>query len=180
MKNSKGYEENLYTPRCIRTFTGIYVDIENPTPGMFCIEDIAHALSQIPRFGGHLPVFYSVAEHSISCALMARNEGETKQNIFNALMHDCSEAYLGDIVSPIKAICKDYKKLEIKIMTILAKKFNFDYGMFGLTTYTQFLDRAMLEHEWNAFFLNKLNNQRNMNDIEIEFLTLFAIYNPLR
>ena len=51
-------EENLYTPNCIRTFTGIYVNVFEPTPEMICIEDIAHALSNQCRFSGHLPTFY--------------------------------------------------------------------------------------------------------------------------
>ena len=55
-------KENLYTPNCIRTFTGLYMNVFNPKPDMICIEDIAHALSQQPRFGGHLPRMYSVAQ----------------------------------------------------------------------------------------------------------------------
>lgn len=59
--------ESLYTPNCIRTFTGIYMNVFDPTDEMICIEDIANALSHQCRFAGHLPNFYSVAQHSVQC-----------------------------------------------------------------------------------------------------------------
>lgn len=61
--------ENLYTADCVRTFSGIYVNVINPTVDMFTIDDIAHALSNQCRFNGHLPKFYSVAQHSVMAAL---------------------------------------------------------------------------------------------------------------
>ena len=42
----------------LQTFTGKLVDIENPTPEMVDIQDIAHALSMTCRFGGHCRDFY--------------------------------------------------------------------------------------------------------------------------
>lgn len=58
--------ENLYTKDCIRTVSGIYVNVFEPKPEMFVIEDIAHALSFMPRFAGHLRWPYSVAQHSLA------------------------------------------------------------------------------------------------------------------
>ena len=57
--------ENLYTPDCIRTYTGIYMNVFEPTLEMIHIEDIAHALSMQCRFGGHLYDFYSVVQKQI-------------------------------------------------------------------------------------------------------------------
>lgn len=37
--------ENLFTPDCIRTFSGHYLDVFNPDPAKIVIEDIAHALA---------------------------------------------------------------------------------------------------------------------------------------
>jgi len=90
--------ENLFTPNCIRTFTGKYVNVFEPTLEMICIEDIAHALSMQCRFGGHLPYFYSVAQHSINCSFLV----DTPCLKLEVLMHDASEAYLLGIPSPIK------------------------------------------------------------------------------
>lgn len=179
MINSRGFEENLYTKGCIRTFTGIYVDVLNPKLEQFCIEDIAHSLSQYPRFGGHLPRFYSVAEHSINCCYAVRNEGETRENIFSALMHDCSEAYLGDITNPVKSELKEYKDLEEKYMRLLSEKFGFYYSeLTGLSNYIKQIDKQFLEFEFENFFLKELNSKRDMEEVESEFLSLYNIYKP--
>ncbi len=74
--------ENLYTPDCIRTFSGQYVNVFAPDPDTILIEDIAHALSQQCRFGGHLPEFYSVAQHCVICALAVPPE-----HALSALLH---------------------------------------------------------------------------------------------
>ena len=51
----------------IQTFTGKRMYPLDPKPEDICIEDIAHALSNICRFTGHTKKFYSVGEHSINC-----------------------------------------------------------------------------------------------------------------
>ncbi len=181
MKNSKGYEEDLYTKGCIRTFTGIYVDILNPTPEMFCIEDIAHALSQIPRFGGHLPIWYSVACHSISCARMSVKDNNPDSITYDCLMHDCSEAYLGDVMSPLKKLIPQYSEIEERFMNILSKKFNFEYP---LNKEVKRIDNLILEREWSHLFLNG-NQQRGITPKKNElvyndFLNIFKELQPLQ
>jgi hypothetical protein len=116
--------ENLYTPHCIRTFTGIYINVFEPTPDMIDINDIAHALARISRFGGHLPIdeLYSVAQHSVYCSHLV-----SKERKLEALLHDGAEAYIGDLGSPIKKRLPDYKMLEDGLMKVIAKKFGFQY-----------------------------------------------------
>ena len=108
---------------------------------MLRIEDIAHALSCQPRFGGHLLKPYSVAQHSVMCA-----KHVIKSEKFAALMHDASEAYLLDMPSPIKTNLKDYKKFEKRLMVVIAKTFDFQ---FPLSEAVHIADRQMLEFEWN-------------------------------
>lgn len=137
--------ENLYTPNCIRTFSGIYVNVFEPKPEMFVIEDIAHALSHQPRFSGHLRDFYTVGQHSIECS--KRVPPPIK---FDALMHDASEAYLLDMPSPIKARMPEYKAVEENLMKILAEVFHFKYP---LPAEVKAVDKQMLELEWHQFML---------------------------
>lgn len=166
MTNSKGYKENLYEKGCIRTFSGIYVDILNPKPEMFVIEDIAHALSQLPRFGGHLPVFYSVAEHS----LCASNVGEKER--FELLMHDASEAYILDIPSPLKKILKEYKEIEHNLNIVLSEVFRFQYPF---SSYVHSLDKKMLEHEWEERMIKGLGKEKTFLSVEYAFLERYKL-----
>lgn len=84
---------------CILTYTGKYVNLIRPDPATLDIVDIAHALSQINRFGGHTRRFYSVAQHSV----LASHLVPLKYRL-HALLHDAAEAYFGDMVQPLKCM----------------------------------------------------------------------------
>jgi len=66
------------------------------------LQDIAHALAQINRYTGHTSRPYSVAEHSLLVADIAREAGATPMLELAALLHDAHEAYTGDVSSPVK------------------------------------------------------------------------------
>lgn len=140
-------EANVLHPRCIRTHTGKFMNVFQPTPDMIDIEDIAHALAHIPRFGGHLHRFYSVAQHSLHCA-----EGADKGHELAALLHDASEAYLGDIPTPIKNHLYDYKRIEDGLMKVIAEKFGFEYP---LSSEVKRVDKAMLNEEWDGIMIHR-------------------------
>lgn len=88
----------------IRTWSGKYVDPLNMTADDIDINDIAHALSHICRYGGHVRRFYSVAEHSVMVASQARRTYGSSPLTLSALLHDSAEAYLGDIPRPLKRL----------------------------------------------------------------------------
>ena len=81
----------------IQTFTGKKFYPFNPKPEDIDIRDIAHALSNICRFTGHVKQFYSVADHCRAVAKLVPPEMRLQ-----ALLHDASEAYLNDLARPIK------------------------------------------------------------------------------
>lgn len=89
--------------RQVETYTGRMVDPLDLKPEDVCIEDIAHALSMQCRYNGHCRIFYSVAEHSWEVRFFVeRRLNGTRDEQFAALMHDAAEAYLHDMVAPIK------------------------------------------------------------------------------
>lgn len=131
----------------IRTCSGIFFNAFAPTEEMVCIEDIAHALSHQCRFGGHLPEFYSVAQHCCLAAMLVSDEHKLA-----ALMHDASEAYLLDVPRPIKNKLANYKEIENDIMNVIAKKYGFEWPVHYEVKKA---DELMLQKEWDEIMISE-------------------------
>jgi len=85
------------------TFTGRTIDMLDPKPSDIVLEDIAHCLAVQARFNGHFAGWhYSVAEHSVHVADLLRGWGEPTDVQRAGLMHDAAEAYVGDLIGPMK------------------------------------------------------------------------------
>lgn len=94
----------------IQTYTGRAFDLVDPQPDMVHPEDLAHALSRLCRFTGHVKRFYSVAEHSIYVSELVPDE-----HSLWGLLHDGAEAYIGDVSAPLKALLPDYRAVEKRV-----------------------------------------------------------------
>lgn len=86
----------------IETFTGRAVDVVNFTPEQVDLEDIVQSLSLICRYNGHIPSFYSVAEHSVRVAWYLKKQAAPLEVQLGGLLHDAAEAYVGDMIRPLK------------------------------------------------------------------------------
>ena len=104
----------------ITTFSGIRFWPLLPNPADIRIEDIAHALSNQCRFGGHAREFYSVAEHSVRVSQHCPPE-----DALWGLLHDASEAYLCDVPAPLKALpaFEVYRAAERSLQGTIAVRF---------------------------------------------------------
>ncbi|WP_043309536.1 phosphohydrolase [Pseudomonas sp. ML96] len=87
----------------ILTRSGRKFDLAAPTPDMVDPADIAHSLSMQCRFNGHTNRFYSVAQH---CCLVSNLVPAEHQ--LAALLHDATEAYVGDLVRPLKQGMREF------------------------------------------------------------------------
>ncbi len=83
----------------ITTYTGLEFDYDDFKPDDIDIRDIAHSLSHLCRFCGHTNIFYSVAQH---CLLVSEKIPGGPEVKLAALLHDASEAYVGDLPGPLK------------------------------------------------------------------------------
>lgn len=92
----------------------------DPRPEDISIFDIAHALSNVCRFGGHCLWFYSVAQHSVHVSRLVPPE-----HALVALMHDATEAYVGDMVRPLKRGLPEYCVVEDGVWRAIASRFGF-------------------------------------------------------
>lgn len=107
------------------THSGRTIDIDCISAKDICIEDIAHHLTKICRYGGALDlgVHYSVAYHSLRLYHYLKTHEYSVALQRAALMHDASEAYLGDIVTGLKSHLPDYKNLEKKVQSLINEKY---------------------------------------------------------
>lgn len=94
----------------------------DPTPGDIDIVDIAHALGNLCRYNGHVNTFYSVAEHCVHVAAAQDNP----RDALWGLLHDATEAYVGDMIRPLKQHMPDYVEAEAWVMKAIVDKFNLD------------------------------------------------------
>lgn len=137
----------------IQTFKGLSFTPLEPKAADIVIEDVAHALSNLCRFNGHVRDFYSVAEHSVRVSLEVErlssqlNEKTKRQLALWGLLHDASEAYLTDLPTPLKThplIGVGYKSAEAQLMVTIC-------GRFGLSPYepsiVRVVDAALLATE---------------------------------
>lgn len=86
----------------MNVFSGHRIDPLHIKEDDIHLEDIAHALSLICRGNGHIKYFYSVAQHSLNCAKKAKSRGYSQHVVLSCLFHDASEAYMSDLITPIK------------------------------------------------------------------------------
>ena len=106
----------------ITTYQGIQMDPLNAGKEDIKMEDIAHALSLLCRANGHFPYFYSVAQHCLNCAEEARVRGYSPRVQLGCLLHDASEAYLSDVIRPIKPHLTGYYEIEERLQGVIFSK----------------------------------------------------------
>lgn len=102
----------------VATVSGRRIDLRDPQPEAFTLEDIAHGLGNVCRFSGQTRQFYSVAQHSIMVAELVPPEARLA-----ALLHDASEAYIQDVPAPLKALLPEYALIEHRIEAAIAVRF---------------------------------------------------------
>ncbi len=120
------------------THSGRRIDLELFSEDDICLDDIAQHLTKICRYGAALPfnTHYSVASHCMYLVKYAQREGFSKDLQRLLLMHDAAEAYLGDIVSGLKHLLPDYKKIESHVEGII-------YNKYGITCSEISISKAM-------------------------------------
>lgn len=124
----------------MQTFTGRAVVLLDPKPEDIDIMDIAHAISMQCRYNGHTSRFYSVAEH---CILVSQNVPE--EDALWALLHDATEAYVGDMVRPLKRSIPAFSAAEKLFMDAIVERF--DLGQYTMPDSVRDADMAILFDE---------------------------------
>jgi len=105
-------------PPITQTVGGRAFNFAHPEDFEYDVEEIAHALSNLCRFTGHTTKFYSVAQHSVLVSRMVK-----PGYALEGLMHDASEAFLGDVSTPLKQYLIEYAHIERRVDTAIRKYF---------------------------------------------------------
>lgn len=111
------------SPRALRMFSGLLVDVDELRAEDVRLVDVAHHLAVECRFGGSTP-FYSVAEHSVLVASVVWAQGAEPAEVVRALLHDAAEAYTGDVPKPRKTDADHVR--EAKVLEAIGEAIGLD------------------------------------------------------
>lgn len=100
----------------MQTRHGMAVDLADPQPESIRLDDLAWALSGICRYNGHTSGHYSVAEHSCYVSDYLASQPRTQHLALAGLMHDASEAYVGDLTYPMQLALGEQARAAVKAM----------------------------------------------------------------
>lgn len=129
----------------LQTYTGGVFPVWHAKPSDVRLEDIAHALSQMCRFGGHSIRTYSVAQHSVLVSQILEPFGTLAAKL--GLMHDATEAYLVDVPRPIKRSLPEYMEIERRLEAVIAERFCLSRAMPALEGLVKRADNVALVTE---------------------------------
>ena len=116
-------QHTAITTDYVSTFSGNRFYPLRPHIDQVAIEDIAHGLAYQCRFNGQTKTFYSIAQHSLIVASLVPAPLRLA-----ALLHDAAEAYLGDMVKPLKVLLPEFAALEDKVTAIIAATYGIDFS----------------------------------------------------
>lgn len=134
----------------LQTVSGRWVNPFDPDPEQLDAGDIARSLANQCRFGGHCRAFYSVAQHSVIVSELVESRGGDAEDAFAALMHDATEAYLGDMPHPLKhrsALGRAFREAEGHLEQAIRDRFRIRPDVLEIKR----VDRALLASERRAF-----------------------------
>lgn len=140
-----------------QTYSGKIVYPLNPTFEVVCLEDIAHHLASIPRFGGAAKFHYSVAQHCVLMCELSRLCGHSDPIQKQMLMHDAPEYIVGDMISPVIAAHRDligggkttHEYLHDRWWSVIAAKFSIEKELHSIV---KEFDRRILMNEKARLF----------------------------
>ncbi len=106
-----------------QTYSGetFYYAADKIAGNVYSLEDIAHQTSTITRYGGAAIYPYWVSQHEVALAHAVWRDTSDPVLTLDALFHDAEEGYTGDLRTPIKDQCPEFRRLAAPITTAIRK-----------------------------------------------------------
>ncbi len=130
----------------VNTVSGRKVSLVTPWEDQIEIGDIATGLSNIGRYNGQTGNFYSVAEHCYWVSMLVPQTGVLP---LYGLLHDAAEAYVGDMVTPLKAMLPEYRAIEDNLLDVIFSRYELDMP---IPEEVHEVDRRILANEAEVLF----------------------------
>lgn len=126
----------------MQTYTGRRFWPLDPRSREIEIADIAHGLAMTCRYGGHARRFYSVAEHAVLVSQFVPPEYAR-----HGLLHDSAEAYVGDMVRPLKhqPEMDPFRLAEARIEVEVSRRFGLRWTPEALEAVKRVDDRILVD-----------------------------------
>jgi uncharacterized protein len=143
--------EIMSVGKMMLTHSGMHINPLFIEPRDIDIEDIAHALALVNRFNGHTKFPISVAQHSTFVSYLC--EAHSPIIALQGLLHDASEAYIGDVITWIKrdATMAHYRLLEQEVQNRIYNLYGVPLQEFEQVTWN---DRIMCDYEGHVAVTN--------------------------
>jgi hypothetical protein len=126
------------------TFSGKHIVVAEPQPEQIDIRDIAHSLAFSTRYNGACRTYLSIAQHCLNVA-----DNLPMPLRLCGLLHDAAEAYVGDVITPVKKLLGEhYATLEAHYHSLIAKVFGV---VFPFDALVRDMDRRVLLAEADAY-----------------------------
>jgi 5'-deoxynucleotidase YfbR-like HD superfamily hydrolase len=110
-----------------KMLSGRKLDLLNPSAMDIEIEDIAHGLSRVAKWGGQTAGdhAFSVAQHSLLVEQIARTLQPSSDAswFLAALLFNAADYAVGDMVTPLKEALGEYSTFESKLMQAIHVRF---------------------------------------------------------
>lgn len=135
----------------MRVRSGGFFDLANPRADDVRLSDIACGLARICRFGGQPEQFYSVAEHCVHAARHAQRYGYKLGFEQAVLMHDAAEAYVGDVIRPVRRMVPGFVDVERAVICAIIERFELPMGQFDSPALKE-IDDGLLVAEYAELF----------------------------
>jgi uncharacterized protein len=160
----------------INTLSGKHFNLFEPTIEMIDIRDIATGLSNKGHFSGLTPSYFSIAQHCVMVCeefafLYPHNDPGLK---LLALLHDAAEAYIGDMIKPLKVRMPRFSEIEDNIMKAICSKFELDFSNLHLI---KPIDLYIQEVEYKAFYRGGQITYMNPEQANKAFIDHFIEFN---
>jgi hypothetical protein len=150
--------------KCISTYTGRKFWPLDPRPQEVSATDIAVSVSREPRWGGHSRRVVTVGEHCFRVAALVHYLVTQRSDIHPlpahlhawavkyALLHDSAEAYLRDLLRPVKEYVKGWELIEEAVLRVIYEYLGLGVEPDDVHHIIKFADQALLVMEAAALF----------------------------